>query len=122
MADLGLTLVLILITIGAASISQVLLKIGLKGRLKKVNLKSIFKVLFTPLVFTGMALYAITAVLWVVILSQAELSYAYPFMATSYGIVAVLSYLVLKEKIKPLRLAGIIIIIVGVVLVGLSRV
>lgn len=117
-----ITITLIFITIALASISQVLLKIGLKGRLKTVTLKKLFKVLFTPLVFTGMALYAITAVLWIIILSQAELSYAYPFMATSYAIVALLSYLVLKEKIKPLRLAGIIVIIAGVVLVGLSRV
>ncbi len=69
----------------------------------------------------GAALYGLSFLLWMFILSRTELSIAYPvvigatLMATTLG-----SWLLLKEPVHALRLAGIAVIFLGVIIVTRS--
>jgi multidrug transporter EmrE-like cation transporter len=69
----------------------------------------------------GAALYGLSFLLWMFILSRSELSVAYPvvigatLMATTLA-----SWLLLKEPINALRLAGVAVIFLGVIVVARS--
>ncbi|MBC7241645.1 MAG: multidrug resistance protein [Anaerolineae bacterium] len=75
----------------------------------------------TPLVLLGLAMYGVGAFIWLIVLSRANLSYAYPMIALTYVLVPLAAWLFLNEPaIPPLRWAGMALIIVGVALVAQS--
>lgn len=65
----------------------------------------------------GAFLYASSAILFVYSLKQGNLSILYPLIATSYIWVALLSFFFLKEAVSLLNVAGIGMIIAGIVLI-----
>ncbi|MGZ4134202.1 MAG: EamA family transporter, partial [Tumebacillaceae bacterium] len=64
--------------------------------------------------------YALSAVVWIFAISKVELSYAYPMVALGYIVVFGLSYLILGESISVLRLAGLVTIVAGVLMIAKS--
>ena len=115
-----LVVVLLLLSVSLGATGQILYKKGMTGKLKKFRVKELIKLLFTRNIIIGLMLYFGSAVIYLYVLSKAELSFAYPFFASGYALVAFLSWRFLKEKISRTRLIGIGVIIMGVVLVGLS--
>lgn len=77
---------------------------------------SIEQVLVSWQLWAAFILYALVTVLWVLLLRKLELSKAYPVMAATYVIVPVASVLVLGEKVGPVYLVGIVLIILGIML------
>ena len=57
-------------------------------------------------------------VAYMLVLSWADYSFVQPASSLAYGIVALLGYLMLGERVSPLRWAGIAIICLGVFVVG----
>ncbi|GIU97112.1 MAG: transporter [Actinomycetota bacterium] len=72
----------------------------------------------TPLVWAGLALFGISAILWIFALSRASLSFAYPFAALGYVLIVAFSVFVLHETVPPLRWVGVAFICIGIVLVA----
>lgn len=66
----------------------------------------------------GIALHVTALVLWTLGLKRAELSYAYPFIALGFVLVALLSWSVFDEALSPTRLAGLALIVGGVLVVA----
>jgi drug/metabolite transporter (DMT)-like permease len=75
------------------------------------------KVLHSPWIALGVAVYALEFVLWFAALSRTQLSIAFPFTALGYVGVVLASRYVLDERISLRRWAGIGTIVIGVVLV-----
>lgn len=71
-------------------------------------------------VISAVCLTILTALVWLLAMSRAQLSFIYPFMALTYVLVALFSLLLFKEDVTPLRWLGIIVICVGVFLVSRS--
>lgn len=71
----------------------------------------------SPAVFFGLVLYAVSSVLWLVVLSRLPVSVAYPLGASGYVLVVLLSALS-GEAVPPARWAAVCVIILGVLLVG----
>ena len=67
-----------------------------------------------PYLWTGLSLYAISVVVWILALSRVEVSIAYPMLSLGYVVNAFAAYWLFGEVLTPMRLAGIAIIIVGV--------
>ena len=120
-----MNLVLILASVCLAGMAQVTLKIGV-DRVTKASggghialggtgLKDLAA---SPVVWGGLALFGVSAVVWLFALSRVELSFAYPFAALSYVIIVLASLTVLHESVPPLRWAGVALIIAGIVLVA----
>jgi uncharacterized membrane protein len=105
-----------------AVLGQVFMKLGTRDvggiTVKKLASKEIFSILFNKYIFPGLLFYAIGWFLWLVVLSQAELSYAYPFFALSYAIIAIISWLFLGETMSLLKAAGILLIMIGAILLN----
>jgi drug/metabolite transporter (DMT)-like permease len=67
----------------------------------------------------GLVLYAVSAVVWLGVLARLEVSKAYPMVGLGFAITVVLGWWV-GESVTPLRVAGVLLICLGVALVGRS--
>ena len=115
---------LILISISAGVAGQLSLKLGV-GRADVTTAAPGFQKLLamivqSPLILLGLALYGIGAFAWIAVLSRLDLSYAYPFLALNFVLIALVSYFVLGETIPGMRWVGIMIICVGILFVARS--
>lgn len=64
--------------------------------------------------------YAISILLWIVVVSRVEISYAYPFLSIGYVVVAIAGYVLFGENLNMYRISGILVICFGVFLVSRS--
>lgn len=111
---------LIAITLGA--FGQISLKYGMRsfplGELGPRMALRVLQAVFTPYVFLGLMLYAISSCFWLVVLSKWNLSYAYPMIAISYVGVVFLSRIFFHDRVMPLQWVGIVLMVTGLVLVA----
>jgi drug/metabolite transporter (DMT)-like permease len=120
------TLWLIGISIASGVGGQTAIKIGVKNVaasglvLDPIGIFAL--ILRAPLIVLGLALYALGALAWIVVLSRLDLSYAYPFLALNFVLIALVSWLLLGESMPGLRWAGIGCICIGILLVARSGV
>src|SRR5271154_286609 len=76
------------------------------------------KILGSGSIWLGIASLITFFVAYMLALSWADYSFVQPASSLSYGVVALLGYLMLGERISPLRWAGIAVICLGVFVVG----
>ena len=69
---------------------------------------------------TGIGLFAVEAVVWTCVLSQLDLTIAFPMGALSFVTTAIFSLLLLREKIVAKRWIGILTIICGTIFLGMA--
>jgi len=122
--DRRMTIGLILVSVTLAAIAQVTLKIGMNhvtdangGQLALTG-DGLKQIATTLLVWVGLGVFAISAVLWLFALSRTSLSFAYPFAALGYVIIVAASILFLDEHVPPLGWAGVACIVLGILLVA----
>jgi multidrug transporter EmrE-like cation transporter len=58
-------------------------------------------------------LYVLATAIWLVVLSQEELSFAYPLVGIGYILVAILGKILFNENLTFFRIFGIILIVLG---------
>ncbi|MBU0687799.1 MAG: 4-amino-4-deoxy-L-arabinose transferase [Candidatus Margulisbacteria bacterium] len=115
--------ILLFISIGMAVIGQLLMKHGMRmiGFFPLSQLFSrFFSIIFNPFVFSGISMFALSAIVWLVVLSRFELSFVYPMVSVGYVIVALASMFFFHESITLVRWLGIGTIILGVFLISRS--
>jgi drug/metabolite transporter (DMT)-like permease len=71
-------------------------------------------------VWLGFSLNTVSFFIWLIILSFADLSLAYPFESMHYIMVTILAKVYLREKVNGLRWAGILLVVTGVAIVSLG--
>jgi multidrug transporter EmrE-like cation transporter len=117
MAQKMTVLILIFASILLGVIGQLSMKKGMVnvGEISVTELfgKKLFSVVFEKFVFIGVALYIISAAFWLVILSQEELSFAYPLIGIGYIVTAILAKIFFHESLTMFKILGIILIVVG---------
>jgi len=116
---------LVFISVAAMTAAQLFLKKGVlfigQCPLNFSDLIPFFIKAFTNnYVISAVFLTILTALTWIVVVSRAQLTFVYPFMALSYVLVALFSLFILKEDVTLLRWLGIIAICLGVFLVSRS--
>jgi len=74
------------------------------------------KMLLNGWVILGLLSAFIASVTWILAMTRLPLSHAYPFVATSFILILVLSNLVFSEPITPLKLTGVALIFFGIVI------
>ena len=78
------------------------------------------RIAFNPFVFAGLVIYVISFVIWLLVLSRVQVSFAYPMLSLGYIMNAVAAYYLFQEALTPVRLAGIGVIILGTHLITRS--
>jgi len=108
-----LSIILIILSTFLIAVAQILYKKG--APLLQWNIISI---LTNFLIISGLALYAIGAVLMTYAMKYNSLSTLYPILALSYIWVNIMASLFLGEIMNPLKWAGSFFILAGVSLIG----
>ena len=78
------------------------------------------KIATQPYILSGIGCYVISVVVWILALSRAEVSVAYPMLSIGYVVNAIAAWYLFGEAVTPVRLAGIGIIVLGVFIVAWS--
>jgi drug/metabolite transporter (DMT)-like permease len=119
------TILFIIFMVTLAGIGQLFIKQGVTTETAALghfptNLPEFLKlVLFWP-VLLGLVIYFFFGVAWLKILSDVPVSFAFPFLAISYVVIILGSYLFLHEDITLLKIIAIVLIILGVVCLSRS--
>lgn len=114
-----LRFVIIFIPITISAIAQIILKLGVGDLSAKTGLIHFFsKALTSPGVIIGLGLYGLGAMLWLIVLSKEDVSFAFPLVSFAYVIAIVLSALILKEQVTLPRIIGSLVIIVGIFIIA----
>ncbi len=74
-------------------------------------------VAFNPFVLAGLACYVVSVVVWLLVLSRVEVSYAYPLLSVGYIVTAFAGRYFFNEAMGMTRWTGIAVICVGVWLI-----
>lgn len=105
-----LFVLILVISTSLGAVGQLIFKLGLDSS----------GVPLAELVGLGVVLYALSTMLYFYVLGRSHLSWAYSFVGLSYSIASILAFLVLGEPVTPLRVAGIAVIQLGIIVIGLS--
>lgn len=73
-----------------------------------------------PKIWLALSINTSALVVWLLILSFADLSLAFPLDSLQYVIITLFAIIFLKEKVDKWRWIGIAIIIAGVIVVGID--
>ena len=118
-----MNIILILLSVLLNCAAQLLIRKGMliEGEVGMQNLLSHVGSMITNVWLWGaMLCYALSILLWMSVLSKGEVSYAYPFLSVGYVVSALAGYALFNENLSPIRIAGIIIICIGVILISRS--
>jgi len=78
------------------------------------------QVALSPFVVAGLFCYVTSVVVWLIVLSRVDVSYAYPMVSIGYIITAIAAYFFMQEPVSLQRAMGILVIIAGVYLLTRS--
>jgi multidrug transporter EmrE-like cation transporter len=121
-----ISLALVIVSVSLATAGHLTLKQAMDrvGRIGTVQVnepvKTIGRAAREPRLWVGLALFGISAVFWLVVLSRVPLSVAYPFAGLTYIVIVVLDRLLLDETVPALRFVGAAVVAIGIALIGLS--
>jgi len=116
---------IIIISVLFNALAQLFLKKGMMSfsevtfTISNINvwLPNLLKNIF---LYFGFSCYAISILIWMFILSRIEVSFAYPFLSIGYVVTAIIGYYAFGESLSFIRIAGIVVICFGVILISRS--
>lgn len=120
MKDLGLIVLSSILTVTG----QFLFKLGMASfpNLQFEGLaavRTLVQILLSPKIVAGFVAFGAGAVIWLVVLSRSDISYAVPISSLSYIVILLLGKYFFDEQISLLRLAGTLTVMIGIVLISL---
>lgn len=121
-AEMNITnFILILINTLILVSGQFLWKYGVMQRnVSFQSIQEIASLLLSPFILGGLALYGIATVLWLFILTKVPLSIAYPIQSLAYVFAVFGAYFIFNEQLSFAKIAGVLLIVLGVSLIGFS--
>jgi len=120
------TIALTLFCVALTAAAQIALKLGVSGARMQQALGAdsatgfLVRAVLSPTVLVGLALYACSTVLWLLVLAKSDVSYAYPFVSLGFVFTALYASFVLHEPMAMGRVGGIALIVIGVWFVARS--
>ena len=122
----AMLIALILLSVTLAAVAQLTLKYGMdrvtaSSGVLQLEASSLRAVATTPTVWLGLFLFALSAFVWLAVLSRTSLSFADPFASLTYVLILLADRFLLDQEVPALRWAGVAFIAVGIVLVAQTR-
>jgi multidrug transporter EmrE-like cation transporter len=112
-------LALALLCVLMSSAAQLAMKLGLRGGDAAGSVAGTYAhALASPLVWLGLALYGLSAALWIWVLSRLDVSLAYPLVSLGFVLTMLFGVQWLGEPFSWQRLAGCGLIVAGVFLLA----
>lgn len=122
---MSIILILIIVSIFLTAGGQLMLKMGMAqiGHFD-FNIHNLLPIMYKVVtnlpILGGLFIYFISLAIWLMVLSRAEVSFAYPLISMGYIINALAAYYWFGENLTPTRILGICIVITGVFLIARS--
>ncbi len=119
-------LLLIFTSITLSAVGQICMKAGMSspavqaGLQSKSYLQSGMQVLSNGYVISGLFMYAVSAMLWLLVLADTDVSKAYPFIGLGFILTMAMAAFFLNEGVSIARISGTFLVVLGVVLVARS--
>ena len=112
---LAVAVVCILLLVAGQTLLKVgLLKIGGTSFLGGGNVwENVLKLFSTPYIILGFAVYGISAILWLDVLSKLDFSVAFPLVSLTYVFALIIGAFVFHEQVGLTRIFGVILILGG---------
>lgn len=123
MAATPLTFGIIILSVLMNAVAQVLLSVSLKGKVLIIPgqpVQSAMAIATNVGVIGALAIYGLSVILWMFVLSRANVSLAYPFLGLGFVFVALFSFAFLGEPLGTQKFLGICVVSVGIVLLARS--
>src|SRR4051794_21019491 len=119
------TMVCILLSTACGVTGQLLLKkamlgIGVLTPTAGAVPSIVLRMATSPLVIIGLGCYVLGSFFWLIALSRAQLSFAYPFVGLSFVLIFVASWFFYGESLNAWRLAGMVSMLIGILFVSRS--
>ncbi|MDD5119916.1 MAG: EamA family transporter [Candidatus Omnitrophica bacterium] len=124
----GLLVVLFLIAL--TSLCDTINQLFLKSAINSLNFtptfsitnifKFIFQLILKPRLWLGFVFSAVSLCIWLVVLSKADLNFAFSADSMHYIFIALASRLILKEKFSSLRWLGTGLIVLGIIIISFT--
>lgn len=115
-----ITYLLVLLGMVLNVAAQVALKFATQGS-TSLSLSDVIaepvRFLFNPWFVSGLVLYAVSVLNWLIVLGRMELSIAYPLMSLGYILTLLIGAWLFHEPVTVVKVVGILVIILGVVLI-----
>ncbi|MBP1759998.1 MAG: putative rane protein [Firmicutes bacterium] len=114
-----LAIALVSILLGATG--QFLFRLGMVeyGNVTVTGIwRQLGSILLTPAIFIGFACFGVSSILWLVVISRWELSYAYPLVSLGYVIAILYGTLLLHEHLTLPKILGCLLILAGMSVLG----
>jgi multidrug transporter EmrE-like cation transporter len=116
--------VLLVFAVSTAATGQLMLKHGMQlasARAAKPGGSLAAAAATSPWIWLGLAVFGVSAIAWLAVLSRVPLSVAYPFNALGYLVILTASILILHERANLLTWLGSLLVVSGLIIVVLSR-
>ncbi len=118
-------LTLIVLTSLCDTVSQLCLKSSINALDMHVGtlgaaVKLILRLALIPRVWISLAASTASLVIWLFVLSKADLNFAFSLDSMHYIFIVLGSMVFLKERISPIRWFGVVTIVAGIMLVSAS--
>ncbi len=117
---------MIIVSILLSSAAQLLLKYGASSpsihkAIESHSILNLFLAMIqTPQIILGLTCFGASLILWIIILSRTDVSYAYPFVALGICLTILAGWFFFHETISAMRIIGVLIVIAGVITVAKS--
>ena len=117
--------VMLLAGVGLNAGAQLLLKAGTTALgdalfSSDAIVASVVRIVFQPLILTGLVCYVVSFGLWIAVLSKAPVSVAYPMLSLGFVANALVAAAVFDEALTVMKMAGIALIVIGVFVLARS--
>jgi drug/metabolite transporter (DMT)-like permease len=117
---------ILLTSVAFGAVGQLTLKAGMNSvstnsKALQLSVDTLLRMATNPLLLLGIAIFGVSTLLWLLALSKADLSFAYPFLSLTYTAVLIGGAVLFHESITIPRVIGFAIIISGVWVVSRSE-
>lgn len=109
-----------LLSILLGTFAQLLLKLSVQEPPTAMSFHTIIRILCNWHFMAGALCYGLSLLFWIKVLSELELSKAYPLVSLGYVFAFILGCVFLGEAVRPMRVLGVAIIIIGVIIISRS--
>jgi len=111
------TLMLILSSVALSALAQVVLKAGMSGAPAPAIVGPVDKIaasLQQPMVWAGLFVYFMSALVWLLVLARIPVSLAYPFVGLGFVVTMVIARFALGEPFTVSKVLGTLLIAGGI--------
>jgi multidrug transporter EmrE-like cation transporter len=114
---------MILVSVSCTSLAQISLKHGMSVDFVQMALAGggampvVLAIIMSPMVWLGLVLYGLSAVVWLFVLAKLQVSMAYAFVALGFLLTMILGCVFLGEPMTFRKLTGTGLVMLGIWLV-----